>query len=439
MDLSAPWIASWEHAYNCIRIFCHVCTAGPHNAADRNFVKSTASQPTSSFVHSPTLIILAGILAALVTTVLYAVWHFNKGIPGLRLWTLSFLSASVFCASLVVRDHVPEVLSVVVTQASIAVAAYLAFLGSRAYMGRASAPHGYAASVITVVVVAAVHFTVVQPNLAIRFALAGSVSGVFFLLTAHTLARGDFRSVPARYLFALVSGLHGLFVLVRPLLFKLGTPPWGDVAGGDMVVLLSQFVVLESTLSLVMMAFGTLMLINEHITRELRHLAEVDPLTDVFNRRAFLALLEKAISSAHRTRCGLSVLAVDLDHFKKVNDTCGHKGGDDVLRHFVGLASGCLRTEDVMGRLGGEEFVIFLPNASSEGTLAVAERLRALVASDPVLTDCGPIHLTVSIGATQYLPGDSSDTLLQRADDAMYLAKEHGRNRVEALAFAQPA
>lgn len=419
--------------------FWHACTAGRTKRGRPQPCQECSPQPTSSFVHSPTLVILAGILAALVTTVLYAVWHFNKGIPGLRLWMLSFLIASVFCASLLVRDHVSQVLLVVLTQASIAVAAYLAFLGSRAYMGRASAPHGYAASVITVVVAAAVYFTVVQPNLAIRFALAGSVSGVYFVLTACTLARGGFRNLPARYLFAIVAGLHGLFLLLRPLLFRLAMPDAGEGADAGTVALLSQFVVLESTLSLVMMAFGALMLTNEHITRELRHLAEVDPLTDVFNRRAFLALLEKAISSAHRTQSGLSVLAIDLDHFKKVNDSCGHKGGDDALRHFVGLARGCLRNEDVMGRLGGEEFVIFLPNASSEGTLAVAERLRAQVASQPVLTDRGPINLTVSIGATQYLPGDSSDALLQRADDAMYLAKEHGRNRVEALAVAQPA
>jgi diguanylate cyclase (GGDEF)-like protein len=390
-------------------------------------------------VHSPTLVILAGILAALVTTVLYAVWHFNKGIPGLRLWMLSFLSASVFCASLLVRDHLPEVLSVVLSQASIAVAAYLAFLGSRAYMGRPPARHGVPATVIAVVVAAAAYFTVAQPHLGIRFALAGSVSGVFFLAAAHTLARGGFRNVPARYLFAIVAGLHGIFLLLRPLLFRLAAPGAGEVADAGMVALLSQFVVLESTLSLVMMAFGTLMLTNEYITRELRHLAEVDPLTDAFNRRAFLTLLEKAISSAHRTQSDLSVLAIDLDHFKKVNDTWGHKSGDDVLRHFVRLATGCLRNEDVMGRMGGEEFTIFLPNASSEGTRAVAERLRALVASQPVLTDRGPIGLTVSIGATQYLPGDSSDALLQRADEAMYLAKEHGRNRVEAQALSRPA
>ncbi len=390
-------------------------------------------------MHSPTLVILAGILAALVTTVFYAVWYFNKGIPGLRLWTLSFFCASVFCASLLMRDHVPEVLLVMLTQASIAMVAYFCFLGSRAYMGRASVPHGYAASAIAAVMAAAAYFTVVQPQMGIRFALAGSVSGVCFLLTAHTLARGGFRNVPARYLFAIVASLHGFFLLLRPLLFKLAAPDAGNSADAGMVALLSQFVVLEGTLSLVLMAFGALMLTNEYITRELRHLAEVDPLTDVFNRRAFLTLLEKAISSADRTQSGLSVLAIDLDHFKKVNDTWGHKGGDDVLRHFVGLATSCLRNEDVMGRMGGEEFAIFLPNASSEGTRAIAERLRAMVASQPVATDRGPIGLTVSIGATQYLPGDSSDALLQRADEAMYLAKEHGRNRVEALALSRPS
>ncbi|HEY9207821.1 GGDEF domain-containing protein [Acidovorax sp.] len=384
-------------------------------------------------MHSPTLVIVAGILAVLVTTVLYAVWYFNKGIPGLRLWTLSFLSASVFCAILLVRVHLPEVLSGVLAQASISVAAYLCLLASRAYMGLRPLPHGYAVTAIAAVMALAAYFTVVQPHMGIRFALAGSVSGVCFLLTAHTLARGGFRNVPARYLFALVAGLHGLFLFLRPLLFRLATPEGG--AGVNMVALLSQFVVLEATLALVMMAFGTLMLTNEYTTSELRHLAEMDPLTNVFNRRAFLTLLDKAISSAQRTPSGLSVLAMDLDHFKKVNDTWGHKSGDDVLRHFVRLATGCLRNEDVMGRLGGEEFAIFLPNADSEGTRVVAERLRAMVASQPVLTDRGPIGLTVSIGATQYLPGDSSDALLQRADEAMYLAKEHGRNRVEALAL----
>jgi len=386
-------------------------------------------------VHSPTLVIVAAILSALVTVVLYAVWHFNRHIPGLRLWMQSFLCATVYCINLLVRDQLPWALwvSVVLAQGSIALAAYLCFLGGRAYMGRAPVPHWIAACTMAGLVALSVYFTEVQPNPGARFALSGLVAGVFFLLTARTMARGGLRSAPLRYLFAGVLGVHGSFALLRPLLFKLALPAGAMDPESGMVVMLSQFVVLEAMLALVLTAFGVLMLTNEFTTSELRHLAEVDPLTNVFNRRAFLTLLDKAISNAQRTQTALPVLVMDLDHFKKINDTWGHRAGDDVLRHFVVLANRCLRKEDVIGRLGGEEFAIFLPNAGGGGAIAVAERLRALVEAHPVVTGQRSIALTVSVGVTLCTGGETADTALQRADEAMYLAKERGRNRVEML------
>lgn len=381
-------------------------------------------------MHSPTIIALAAILAALVTTVLYVVWYFNKSIPGLRWWTLSFLCASVFCTHLLVREHLPELVSVVLTQIGIALAAYFCFLGSRLYVGRSLPFHGYAVAATAAVVGLSVYFTLEHSHTGIRFALSGLVAGFYFIATATTLAQGGVRRFPARYLFSVLVGAHGVFVLLRPLLFRLTA---GGSGGADarLIDQLSQYVVLESTVALVMMAFGILMLTNEHITSELRHLAEVDPLTSVFNRRAFLTLLEKAISQAERTRQSLPVLVLDLDHFKKINDTWGHSGGDDVLRQFVVLANRCLRKEDVMGRLGGEEFAIFLPNADGPGAQAVAERLRSLVQAQPVQSGPQSIALTVSIGVAMCVRGDSADAVLKRADTAMYLAKQNGRNRVE--------
>ena len=277
------------------------------------------------------------------------------------------------------------------------------------------------------------YFTVVHPDLQMRFVLAGLGNGIFFLLTARTLASGERQQVPMRYLVALVAGLHGVFLLLRPLLFKLGPVQPTDV---ELVALLSQFVLLEFIVALVFMAFGTLMLANEFITNELRHLAEVDPLTSVFNRRAFLMSLDKAIHQAQRTEASLAVLVIDLDYFKKINDTCGHQGGDEVLRHFVQISAQCLRQQDVMGRLGGEEFAIFLPGSDGAGARTVAERLRAAVAARPATTHQGSVALTVSIGLTLCVRGDSSDAALRRADQAMYQAKEHGRNRVEFMAQA---
>ncbi len=382
-------------------------------------------------MHSPTLLILAAILTALITSVLYAVWFFNKTIPGLRLWMLSFLFGSVFTVSLLVRDWIPEVFAVAISQGTISLAAYFCLLASRKYMGRQPVSHLYAVVGIGALISASVYFTVVQPHLGMRFLLAGLGAGICFLLTAFTLAKGELRRVPARYLLAMVVGLHGGFLLLRPLLFKLAAP---TTVGGQMDLnLLSQFVVLEAIVAAVLLGFGALILANEFITNELRHLAEVDPLTNVFNRRAFLTLLDKAISSAERTQTLVPVLVMDLDHFKKVNDTWGHRAGDDALRHFVLLANRCLRNEDVLGRLGGEEFAIFLPNAGGGGAIAVAERLRALVEAQPLVTDQRPIHLTVSVGATLCADGDTADAALQRADEAMYLAKKRGRNRVEML------
>lgn len=387
-------------------------------------------------MHSPTLVIVAAILSALITAVLYAVWHFNRQIPGLRLWMLSFLGASVLCATLLLRHRMPEVISVVLAQGASAAAAFLCWQGSRAYMNRPAIGARYAMGAIGTVLALSVYFTEVRPSAGARFVLLGLFSGACFLLTARTLAQGRIAQVPARYLLAGVMLVHGAWVVVRPALFGLVAP-----TQTDLLAQLSQFVALEATVALVLIAFCVLMLTNEFVTTELRRLAEVDALTGVFNRRAFLTLLDKALSHAQRTQAALPVLVIDLDNFKKINDTWGHQRGDEALRHFVDLAHRCLRKEDIMGRLGGEEFAVFLPDVGNTGVLTVAERLRALVEAHALEADGRSVAMTVSIGiATAHL-GDSAQTVLQRADAAMYAAKERGRNRVEvsALQGACPA
>lgn len=390
----------------------------------------TIDRPSS--VHSPTLIFVAAVLSALITLVIYAVLHFNRHIPGVRLWMFSFLCSSVFCMSLLVRGQVSEWASVVITQVAIALAGYLCLLGSRAYVGQEPLSHGYAGVCLLGLVAASLYYSQIDPQPGARFVLAGLFSGVCFVLSARTLRCGDLQKVPVRYLFAWLLALHGVFTLLRPLAFKVAAQQGDDSLAAN----LSSAVVLEGTLAMVLIGFGVLMLTNEFITNELRHLAEVDPLTGVFNRRAMLALLDKGISNAQRTNLPLPVLVLDLDHFKLINDTYGHQGGDEALRHFVHIAHQCLRNEDVMGRIGGEEFAIFLPNADDEGALAVAQRLRGSLASTPLLTaSARAVSMTVSIGVALSQKGDTPELALQRADAAMYLAKQRGRNRVEMVPF----
>lgn len=383
-------------------------------------------------MHSPTLITFGAMLIALVSCVLFAVWRFNKHIPGLQMWALSYGVGLVPILGLLWREHLPEVLGVLMVQAGMSLGAFLYFWGCSVYTGRRLLSLPRAIIFMGALLLLNLYFTVVQPHLQMRFALGGVGNGIFFLLTARTLAQGGYQRVPMRYLVAAVAGAHGVFLLLRPLLFGIGAVQ----ANASLAAQIPHLIMLEFLIALLFMAFGTLMLANEFTTNELRQLAEIDSLTSIFNRRAFFTLLNKALHQSQRTGMGLAVLVVDLDHFKSINDTYGHQGGDEVLRHFVQTATQCLRQQDVMGRLGGEEFAIFLPGVDAKGAQVVAERLRAAVASQPAALQQGSHALTISLGLTLCVPGDTPDTALHRADQAMYQAKERGRNRVELQLFA---
>jgi len=167
------------------------------------------------------------------------------------------------------------------------------------------------------------------------------------------------------------------------------------------------------------------------LSNRLALLANTDVLTGVSSRRAFLAGLEAELARARRHNESLSLLMLDIDHFKRVNDVHGHPIGDAVLKQFSETCAGMLRAHDLFGRLGGEEFAIVLPHTDAEGARCVAEKIRTAVAQTPMPTAAGDITVTVSIGLAQMqgLPGEV-DQLMARADQALYEAKRGGRNQV---------
>lgn len=163
---------------------------------------------------------------------------------------------------------------------------------------------------------------------------------------------------------------------------------------------------------------------NETISR----LAATDELTGLSNRRSFNVLLAAALSAARRHDHPLSVIMIDLDHFKVVNDTFGHGEGDRILKTFADLLRFMIRVEDVAARWGGEEFIVLLPHTPCEAAAALAERIR--VAFEHI-SDCEtPMALSASFGVVQLKTGVDADTLIRLADDALYRAKHEGRNRV---------
>lgn len=165
---------------------------------------------------------------------------------------------------------------------------------------------------------------------------------------------------------------------------------------------------------------------------ELRRLASIDELTGVANRRWFTAMASRELERCRRFNHQLSLLMIDVDHFKRVNDTHGHAVGDEVLKAFTRVLEGNLRSVDLLGRLGGEEFAVVLPESDHNAASHTAERLRAAVeALEFPFEDGTLLKITTSVGiAILSTVGETLDSLLARADSALYTAKREGRNRV---------
>ncbi|QVW25006.1 GGDEF domain-containing protein [Pseudomonas hormoni] len=155
-----------------------------------------------------------------------------------------------------------------------------------------------------------------------------------------------------------------------------------------------------------------------------------DPLTDTGNRIAMDQTLQREIDMSRRHLQPLSLLMLDIDHFKQINDTHGHSAGDDVLKAVAASIKSQLRNVDMVFRFGGEEFLILLSNTGREAAALVGERLRFAAQAKDYMADGKRIELTVSLGCSTLLPGESAESLLRRADSALYVAKREGRNRL---------
>ncbi|RAU22983.1 hypothetical protein CU669_06295 [Paramagnetospirillum kuznetsovii] len=166
---------------------------------------------------------------------------------------------------------------------------------------------------------------------------------------------------------------------------------------------------------------------------ELRRMATTDVLTGVYNRRHFMTIIGTEVERAHRHPRPVTALMLDIDHFKRINDTFGHPLGDEAIKAMANACQDAIRTVDALGRLGGEEFAIVLPDTDLAAAMVVAERIRAAVMAISIATGKGVVEFTTSIGVAQLCDDDgNAEGLLSRADAALYAAKNGGRNKVVA-------
>jgi diguanylate cyclase (GGDEF)-like protein len=181
----------------------------------------------------------------------------------------------------------------------------------------------------------------------------------------------------------------------------------------------------------VIASFAFLLMCTERSQRELERAARVDFLTECYNRRAIEELGARAIAGARRHGMPLAVLVLDIDHFKRINDELGHAAGDDALTEAVVRIRATLRSEDMLGRMGGEEFIVLMPNTDSTAAVVAGERIRQGFSCRPLRLENEERRVTLSVGAAVLAPADRQfSQLLQRADRAMYAAKNAGRDLV---------
>jgi diguanylate cyclase (GGDEF)-like protein len=242
-------------------------------------------------------------------------------------------------------------------------------------------------------------------------------------------ARNKVRS-PAIFCATILS-LFALFNLVRGLGVATGLLDRWHLTGDFLLTTFALYIAVALGL-----AFGFFWLTTTKFSEQLEDAAGTDPLTRLYNRRTFLRACEKELLLSTRYNRTFSILMLDLDHFKTVNDRFGHPVGDAALLAVVECMQRSVRGIDVLARWGGEEFAALLPNSSPESAFLVAERMRANIAGIELpLPDLYPgdpvfVRLTASIGIASYHPSDSIHSMLSRADRGLYLAKDLGRNRV---------
>ena len=234
--------------------------------------------------------------------------------------------------------------------------------------------------------------------------------------------------LPAEYLRALgnLFGLAAMLALHRGIRLFIDASPWTGTHAFAFVVVLGV-----SWLGLSPEHATLLGLVVGRILADLRYRSRHDGLTGLLNRRAMEEILLAQMQRSRRTGESFTVLMLDLDHFKNINDQHGHATGDRALKHTAAALRSELREVDAIGRFGGEEFLIVMPGATADAARPVAERLRAALVTDAPRVDGAPLPLSASIGIAQWHErGEEPSRLLMRADAALYQAKQRGRDCV---------
>ncbi len=371
----------------------------------------------------PTLVFVAAVVAGFLGVLLIATWVQQREVRALAWWGSAYLIG----AAAIALWGAPAPLLRVPPQwaeALFIVACGMVWSGVRLFRGRSLLPQAAFGGAFCWLILC--QFPAFAPKSAHRLWLGAAIVAIYTLFIAFELAR-ERRKIYCSRAAVVVVPLFYAGVFFIPLALRAFAPALFP----DRWITVFAF---ESIIYAVGTAFIVLMMVKDNHVQFYRKAATTDALTGLLNRGAFLDAARRMQAAQGARGEPVTLIMFDLDHFKSVNDRFGHAIGDSVLRVFANTAQGSVRATDLVGRLGGEEFVAMVPAAMEDACL-VAERLRAAFEAVGKTVDTIAVGATVSSGlATSYKPEANIDALLLRADEALYLAKREGRNRFRCAA-----
>ena len=388
---------------------------------------------TSSPVLDPrSIIVLAGIMGLLMAVVMFSMRRsYPKSIRGLREWTIAPITCCASTVLFALRGVLPDLITIVIANMVLLQGCVFYYAGSQLFLGHPRDTRWWSVSIVAVGIVL-FWFSAIQPNYAVR--LAVFTLAIAALFAAH--ARLYLRHPLLHFGMRLMTGLLVVQALVAALRFVSVVLGAAGVGLLEASLFQSLYIVMYSLTALMLSIAGVLMA-TDRVRVEFEFLATHDPLTGVLNRRALFAFVEAEFARSQHAGTPLSLLMLDADHFKNINDAFGHQAGDEVLREMAQRLQSPLPAAARLGRYGGEEFLVALPGLTPEAARVVAERLREVLAApfdaSSLLAVAGIGRLTVSIGVAGVQGAtDTLDAMLARADAALYRAKAQGRDRVES-------
>ncbi|RYF26154.1 MAG: GGDEF domain-containing protein [Comamonadaceae bacterium] len=383
-----------------------------------------------TLLHLPTLL-LTTVVASLVMAMGLLVGGADRRREGVGLWAAGLLMQALAYVLLAGRGRLPDAISIVLANALLS-GVFACVLGAAFQFQRKPLPW---ARMLAPVGVTVVLFIVYLDDYVARLVIAGIVFPLQLALPFWELCHRGARNVGrGAWLVGLGLLIQMVVLVVRAVMAALGLMP----LEGLMQVSLTQHVTFLATFITVQASsFGFVLMAKDRADEANRRMAALDPLTGVPNRRSTIAALDRDMARAIRTREPLSLMMIDIDHFKRINDERGHLAGDQALCHVVQVLGERIRSQDMVGRYGGEEFLVLLPDTPLAGAMALARQLCQAVEQAPLALPGwhgGPVAVTLSIGVCggRMEPGDSWDMLIAAADQAMYRAKSGGRNRAES-------